>query len=107
MYVEFAIATILMIANIVLTLTFPYFTVHKVYYDSLPYIVVLLVSYVIYAVYLFYSKKKSASDIAVILFAFFMLWEFAFKLGWVHNDLLIPSAEGLFHVFVEKPSEIL
>lgn len=107
MYLEFGIATLLMVANIVLTLTFPYFTTHKVYYDSLPYIVVLLVSYVIYALYLFASKKKSASDIAVILFGFFALWEVAFKLGWVHNDLLIPSAEGLFHVYVEKPAEIL
>lgn len=107
MYLEFAVATILMVVNIVLTLTFPYFTVHKVYYDSLPYIVVLIASYVIYALYLFASKKKSASDIALLLFGFFLLWELAFKLGWVHNDLLIPSAEGLFHVYVEKPAEIL
>ncbi len=107
MVVEFIIATLFMIANIVLTLTFPYFTVHKVYYDSLPYIVVLLLSYLIYVIYLLSSKKKSASDIAIILFGFFMLWELAFKLGWVHNDLLIPSVEGLFHVYVEKPTEIL
>ena len=106
MYLEFGIATLLMVANIVLTLTFPYFTSHKVYYDSLPYIIVLLVSYLIYVLYLFASKKKSASDIAVIIFGFFALWELAFKLGWVHNDLLIPSAEGLFHVYVEKPAEI-
>lgn len=106
MYLEFGIASLLMVANIVLTLTFPYFTSHKVYYDSLPYIVVLIISYVIYVLYLFASKKKSASDIAIILFGFFALWELAFKLGWVHNDLLIPSVEGLFHVYVEKPAEI-
>lgn len=106
MYPEFGIATLLMLINIVLTLVFPYFTIHKAYYDSAAYITVLLVSYVIYALYLFASKKKSASDIAVVLYGFFILWEVSYKLGWIHNDLLIPSAEGLFHVFVEKPSEI-
>lgn len=106
MYPEFGIATLLMLMNIILTLVFPYFTVHKAYYDSAAYITVLLVSYVIYALYLFASKKKSASDIAVVLYGFFILWEVSYKLGWIHNDLLIPSAEGLFHVFVEKPSEI-
>nr|MCR4625697.1 ABC transporter permease subunit [Lachnospiraceae bacterium] len=30
----------------------------------------------------------------------------SYKLGWIHNDLLLPSPEGLFHVFVEKSSEI-
>ena len=54
-----------------------------------------------------WAKKKSASDIAVILFAFFLLWEVSFKTGLVRNDLLIPSPEGLFHVYVEKPNEIL
>ena len=83
MYPEFGIATLLMLINIVLTLVFPYFTIHKAYYDSAAYITVLLVSYGIYALYLFASKKKSASDIAVVLYGFF------------------------FHVFVEKPSEIL
>lgn len=107
MYVEFGIATVLLIVNLVLTLVFPYFTAHKVYYDSSAYIVVLLIAYTIFALYLFKSKKKSANDIAVVLFGFFILWELAYKLGWVHNDLLIPSAEGLFHVFVEKPDEIL
>jgi NitT/TauT family transport system permease protein len=107
MYIEFGIATLLMIVNIILTLTLPYFTTHKVYYDSAAYIVVLVASYVIYVVYFFVSKKKSTSDIAIVLFAFFILWEVSYKLGWIHNDLLIPSAEGLFHVFVEKPTEIL
>lgn len=107
MYSEFGVATLLMLVNIVLTLTFPYFTVHKAYYDSAAYITVLVVSYIIYALYLFTTKKKSASDVAVVLFGFFILWEVSYKLGWIHNDLLIPSAEGLFHVFVEKPSEII
>ncbi|MGN0480911.1 MAG: ABC transporter permease [Lachnospiraceae bacterium] len=107
MYVEFVIATVLLVTNIILTLTFPYFTVHKAYYDSSAYIVVLFIAYTLYVIALFKNKKKSTSDIAVVLFGFFILWEVSYKLGWVHNDLLIPSVEGLFHVFVEKPSEIL
>lgn len=107
MYVEYVVAILLMLTNIALTLTFPYFTAHKAYYDSLPYIVVLIASFVIYSLTLFAGKKKSTSDIAVVLYGFFLLWELSYKLGWVHNDLLIPSVEGLFHVYVEKPSEII
>ena len=106
MYLELFLATALMIVDIVLTLTFPYFTTHKVYYDSGAYIVVLLISYLIYISYLFWAKKKSTNDIAVVMYGFFLLWEVAYKLGWIHNDLLLPSPEGLFHVFVEKAPEI-
>ncbi|MCR4598962.1 MAG: ABC transporter permease subunit [Acetatifactor sp.] len=105
-WLEFALATILMIINVVLTLTFPYFTKHKAYYDSAAYIAVLLGSFVIYVSSLFWTKKKSTNDIAVVLYGFFILWEVSYKLGWVRNDLLIPSPEGLFHVFVEKGPEI-
>lgn len=107
MYVEFGVATILFLINILLSLTMPYFTVHKAYYDAAAYIMVLILSYLTYVLCLFIGKKKSASDIAVLLFSFFILWEVSYKLGWVHNDLLIPSPEGLFHVFVEKPVEII
>ncbi|MBP3206263.1 MAG: ABC transporter permease subunit [Lachnospiraceae bacterium] len=107
MYLELEIATVLFVVNLILTLSFPYFTVHKVYYDSRAYITVLVVAFVIYVLYLFHSKKKSASDVAVVLFGFFILWEVSYKLGWVHNDLLIPSPEGLFHVYLEKTPEIL
>ena len=105
-WLEFGLATILMIVNVVLTLTFPYFTKHKAYYDSAAYIAVLFGSFVIYVFSLFWTKKKSTNDIAVVLYGFFILWEVSYKLGWVHNDLLIPSPEGLFHVFVEKGPEI-
>lgn len=106
MYIAFGVVTLLFATNILLTLFFPYFTVHKAYYDSAAYITVLILAYVIYAVSLHITKKKSASDIMIVLFIFFILWEFSYKTGLVHNDLLIPSPEGLFHVFVEKPAEI-
>lgn len=106
MYIEFGIASLLFVINIILTLVFPYFTSHKAYYDSTAYIAALVFIFVIYAVSLHVNKKKSTSDIAVVVYVFFILWEVAYKTGVVKNDLLIPSPEGLFHVFVEKPAEI-
>ena len=107
MWLEYALAAALFSVNIVLTLVLPYFTSHSHYNDSGAYIVVLVIAFAIYTLHLLTAKKKSASDIAVILFAFFLLWEVSFKTGLVRNDLLIPSPEGLFHVYVEKPNEIL
>lgn len=106
MYIEFGIATLLFVINIVLTLVLPYFTAHKAYYDSTAYIVALILIFGIYALSLHVNKKKSTSDIAVVVYAFFVFWEVAYKAGAVKNDLLIPSPEGLFHVFVDKPKEI-
>lgn len=106
MYIELAAATVLFLVNVILSLTLPYFTEHKAYYESGAYIVLLVIAWILYLIRLFTTKEKSASDIAVVLFAFFILWEVSYKVGWIHNDLLIPSPEGLFHVFVEKPAEI-
>ena len=90
-YLEFAAATLLYIVNVLLTLFFPYFTAHKAYYDSTAYITVLTTAYLIYVIRIHLTAKKSASDIAVVLFTFFILWELSYKLGFIHNDLLIPS----------------
>ena len=57
MYIEFGIATLLYVANIVLTLLFPYFTEHKAYYDSTAYIVVLTAAYLLYAIIVHISRK--------------------------------------------------
>ena len=100
------IVLLLFITNLVLTLKFSYQTEHKRVYDSNAYIFVLVLILVIYLIRFFTSGKKSTSDLAILIFGFFILWEVAYKLGWIHNDLLIPSPEGLFHVFVEKPKEI-
>ena len=104
---EFILAATLFVLNVILALTLPYYSAHSRYYDSGAYVVVLSAAFVTYTLYLLAAKKKSTSDIAVLLFGFFLLWELSFKLGLVHNDLLIPSPEGLFHVYVEKPKEIL
>ncbi|MBR4754889.1 MAG: ABC transporter permease subunit [Lachnospiraceae bacterium] len=107
MYIEFGIATVLFAVNVILAATLPYFTEHKAYFAPTPYIIVLVIIYLLYVIRVHISKKKSASDIAVVVNAFFLIWEVAYKLGFVQNDLLIPSPEGLFHVFVEKNEEII
>ena len=106
MYVEYTIAAVLFAANVLLALFMPYLTEHKRYYDSNAYIAVLAIAFLLYTAAVHVTRKKSASDIAVVLFTFFAVWEIAYKTGTVQNDLLIPSPEGLFHVFVEKPEEI-
>ena len=107
MYIEFGIATVLFIINVIFALSFPYLSEHKVYYGCIPYVIVLVIIYVLYVVNVHISRKKSTSDIAVLVFGIFLFWEIAYKVGLVKNDLLIPSPEGLFHIFVEKPDEIL
>lgn len=105
--IEDGIVTLLWIINMILSLEMPYLTEHKVYYGCVPYLVVLAAVYGIYLIKHHLTKKKSTSDIALILFAFFLFWELAYKTGLVKNDLLIPSPEGLFHIFVEKQGELL
>ena len=107
MYIEFGIATLLFLANVILAAVLPYFTVHKAYFEPAPYIIVLVIIYLLYVIRVHVGRKKSASDIAVLVNAFFLLWELSYKVGLVQNDLLIPSPEGLFHVFVEKNEEII
>ena len=70
MYAEYAAAAVLFAANILLTLFLPYLTEHKRYYDSGAYIVVLAMAFLLYTVSVHVTRKKSASDIAVVLFLF-------------------------------------
>ncbi|MBO4390354.1 MAG: ABC transporter permease subunit [Lachnospiraceae bacterium] len=104
---ELILMVILFGVNEVLAFTMPYYSVHKAYYDGGAYGVVLILVLLLCFLRLFLTKKKSAVDLGVILFAFFLLWEVSYKAGLVKNDLLIPSPEGLFHVFVEKHEELI
>lgn len=106
-YVEYSIAAVLFVVNLLLTWKFPYLTEHKAYYDSNAYMVVLLVIFAVYTLALHLTRRKSHSDVTVIIFSFLIFWEVSYKTGLFHNDLLIPSPEGLFHVFIEKPDEII
>ena len=102
MYVEFGLAAVLFAANILLTLFLPYLTEHKRYYDSGAYITVLAIAFAIYAFGVHFTRKKSASDIAVVVFAFFAIWETAYKTGTVKNDLaqVMDVLDGLLMHFI-------
>ena len=58
-WIEFALATVLLVTNLVLTLKLPYYTTHKAYYESSAYIVVLIAAYVLYFFRLFLTKSTS------------------------------------------------
>ena len=100
------IVSILFILNILFTTLIPTSSVHKKVYGSGPYIVVLIIAYLLYLISYFTRKKKSVSDVMVVVFVFLGLWDVTYKVGWLNNDLLIPSPEGLFMVFKERPTEI-
>jgi NitT/TauT family transport system permease protein len=104
---ELILMGILFAVNEVLAFFLPYYSVHKAYYHGGPYGVVLGIIILLCLLRLFLTKKKSAVDLGVIIFAFFLLWEVSYKLGFVKNDLLIPSPEGLFHIYVEKYEELI
>ena len=61
MYIEFGIATVLFAVNVILAATLPYFTEHKAYFAPTPYIIVLVIIYLLYVIRVHISKKKSAS----------------------------------------------
>lgn len=103
----FIISTVLLILNIVVGLFLPYHGEHNYIYSDIPYMWFLIIVEGLYITLLCLRKKKSVSDIVIVIYAFLLLWEVAYKLGWVHYDLLIPSPQGLIEVFPSKSSEII
>ena len=93
------ITTIFLIVDIVVAYNLGYKTEHTKIYSATPYVKVLVLIYFLYFIRLFFTNKKSSSDIATILYAFLLFWDVSYKEGLVHNDLLIPAPEGLFYVF--------
>ena len=75
------IVLVLFGVNLALTLKLSYQTEHKRIYESNAYIFVLVLILVIYIIRYFTSGKKSTSDLAILIFGFFLLWELAYKLG--------------------------
>ena len=102
-----AIATILLITNIIIGINLGYMTPHNNIYEPTQYIIILIISYVLYLLRLFITNKKSSSDLIIIIYLFFLFWDISYKVGWVKNDLLIPSPEGLFNVFKTDRDYIL
>ena len=97
--IGFLIAVSLLITNIIVGYNVGYFTEHNKTYDATPYVIVLLIAFGLYFIKLFFTNKKSATDLIIIIYIFLLFWDLSYKFGFVQNDLLIPSPEGLFYVF--------
>ena len=105
--IGFIITNSLFVINLFLTLFLGYQTEHTAIYSNTSYIIFLVVTELYYLLMFLIKKRKSVSDVATILFAFLLIWELAYKLGWTTNDLLIPAPEGLFSIYSEKSEEVL
>lgn len=95
----FTVVTILFTISIVLAYTLGYQTEHNKIYEPGFYVLFLGIFYILYLIKLFVSNKKSSSDLMIIIYLFFILWDVVYKVGLIKNDLLVPSPEGLFDVF--------
>ena len=103
----FIVALTLLVIDIIVAFNLGYKTNHTYIYKANYYVAVLIIAFVLYLFRLFVTNKKSSHDIIVIIFGFFLFWDLSYKLGWVKNDLLIPSPEGLFDVFRTDHSKII
>ena len=103
----FIIANTLFLLNLFLALFLNYKTEHQQIYPNTMYIIFLVITEVYYLILFVIRKRKSVSDVAIVLFLFLFIWELAYKLGWTTNDLLIPSPEGLFSIYHEKSGEVV
>lgn len=63
------------------------------------FIVVIVVTEIFYLYSVLIKGSRAASDIAAIIFVFFLVWEWVTKYGNAHA-VLMPSLENVFHVFV-------
>jgi len=97
--IGFIIATSLLIIDIIVAFSLGYLTEHNKLYGAECYVIFMLIAYVLYLIKLFVSNKKSSTDLIIVIYLFFLIWDISYKVGWVQNDLLIPSPEGLFDVF--------
>ena len=102
--IGFSIALGLLIIDLIVAYKLGYQTSHKRLYDAGPYAKLLIVVFLLYLFRLFVTNKKSSSDLVIVVYLFLLFWDVAYKVGWVHNDLLIPSPEGLFYVFKQDKS---
>lgn len=100
------VATSLLIIDIIVAYSLGYKTSHTHIYGATPYVKLLIIAYFLYLLRLFLTNKKSSSDLIIVIYGFLLFWDLSYKLGWVHNDLLIPAPEGLFYVFKTDRSYI-
>ena len=65
------------------------------------YLVVLCLTELIYLISYAKTGRKSARDIAGIIFIFLIVWDICGRLG-IGNTVLVPPAENVFNVFVSE-----
>ena len=106
---QFVISQVLLIILILVTLFMPN---ERQVYPSWAFLVALGIIEALYLGVLVYSRKKDpfptgSSDVMMAAMAVFLLWEvLSTKLGIAHN-VLIPSPENVFWVFVRNGAELL
>ena len=76
-------------------------------FDSpIAFIVVFFLAEIVYLYAVLKKKSRAASDVATIIFAFFLFWEWFTKYGNAHA-VLMPSLENVFNVFVVDYANML
>lgn len=70
------------------------------------FIVVILAAEIFYLYSVLFKSSRAASDIATIVFAIFLFWEWFTKYGNAHA-VLMPSLENVFNVFVVDYANML
>ena len=74
--------------------------------SPLAFIAVILLAEIFYLWSVLRKQSRAASDIATVIFAFFIFWEYITKYGNAHT-VLMPSLENVFNVFVTDYANML
>ena len=70
------------------------------------FVTAIVIIEVIYLAQYFRTRKKSASDIASVIYAFLILWELVVDFGLAH-PVLVPSPERVFGIFYTNRLDML
>lgn len=70
------------------------------------FVVAIAVVEILYLIAYLKTRKKSASDIACVIYLFLIVWELASVLGLTH-PVLIPPPENVFNVFYTNRADML
>lgn len=73
----------------------------------IPFLVAITLIEILYLLSYFKGKKrKSVSDVTMVVFGLLIVWEVVTKMGWAH-PVLLPSPENVFNVFAEYGTDML
>ena len=74
--------------------------------SPLEFVIAIVIAEIIYLLVYLRTRKKSASDIITVLYAFFIIWELVTKLGMAH-PVLVPPPENVFYIFYDNWKDML